>query len=122
MSMTDLPTRLREEADRLRYMDLRDVAQRMQIADRITEVADALSREQGPRCKGQPGADTKRLDTLIELVGHYQDSSDTTVRLFQDDATGDCIIKVGRDTFKPSATYYGRSFRSALDAVPQDVA
>jgi len=54
--------------------------------------------------------DAARLKGLRELCGYWQDSSDTTVKLFQDDATRTWIIKVDDDC------YYGNTFNAAIDA------
>jgi multidrug efflux pump subunit AcrA (membrane-fusion protein) len=56
----------------------------------------------------------KRLQVLIDAAGHCQDGSNTTVRLMQDDATGEYLVVVG--TRPGHNTHYsGGSFRGAID-------
>ena len=55
--------------------------------------------------------DTQRLDALRTLCGYVENGSDTTVNIYQDDATKDWIVRCGREYF------YGNCFRSALDQV-----
>jgi hypothetical protein len=45
---------------------------------------------------------------LKELAGYVRNASDTTIKMFQDDATRSYIIKVGNEE------NYGRSFEEAL--------
>ncbi len=64
--------------------------------------------------------DAQRWRKLIELCGHLQDGSQTTVQLSQDDATRTAFI-----TVSPSHTlerhYYqsGCGFEAAIDSVPE---
>ena len=48
------------------------------------------------------------LARLRELCGYYQDGSDAIVVLFQDDATRDCLVKVG------NKVAVGTSFEMAI--------
>lgn len=58
----------------------------------------------------RPLTDTERLQGLRILLGYVQEGSSTSVKLFQDDATYDFIVNVGRKH------YYGRTMLEALDA------
>jgi hypothetical protein len=53
--------------------------------------------------------DTARLQHLRELMGYVEDGSDSTVRLFQDDATKNFFVKVSK------RSWFGSSFREAID-------
>ncbi len=50
-----------------------------------------------------------RFNGLRRLMGYVENGSETTVTLFQDDATKDFIIKVGKREF------YGPSLGQAVD-------
>ena len=49
------------------------------------------------------------ISHLEELMGYVQDGSDTTVSLFQDDATMDFMLRVGKKM------YWGRSLENVID-------
>ena len=51
----------------------------------------------------------KTLESLRELMGYVQDGSDTTVSLFQDDATMDFMLRVGKKT------YWGLSLENVIE-------
>ena len=57
----------------------------------------ALNRTRGDLWKlvEKQARDAERLQTLYALAGHWQDASDQTVKLYQDDATRTAIVKVG---------------------------
>lgn len=57
----------------------------------------------------------KRMKGLRELLGYVQNGSDTTVKIFQDDATYTFHVKVG------SRLYWGDTFEQALDAAIADL-
>jgi hypothetical protein len=50
----------------------------------------------------------KTLTQLKELMGYVQNGSDTTVSLFQDDATMDYMLRVGKKT------YWGHSLENVI--------
>jgi len=52
---------------------------------------------------------TQTLNNLRELMGYVQDGSDTTVSLFQDDATMDFMLRVGKKT------YWGLSLENVIE-------
>jgi len=61
-----------------------------------------------------PIADEKAKDAecmkgLRELLGYVENGTDTTVTLFQDDATRNFMVKVG------SRSFYGSSLQAAID-------
>jgi hypothetical protein len=59
--------------------------------------------------------DAARWNAVVELAGHWQDGSDETVRLIQDDATRSCLIAVGPQL---KSRYFGTdrtSFNAAAD-------
>ena len=49
------------------------------------------------------------LESLRELMGYVQNGSDETVSLFQDDATMDFMLRVGKKT------YWGNSLENVID-------
>lgn len=49
------------------------------------------------------------LKSLRELMGYVQNGSDTTVSLFQDDATRDYILRVGKKR------YWGHSLENVIE-------
>jgi hypothetical protein len=52
--------------------------------------------------------DAAMFRALIELAGHFQDDSFTTIRLSGDDATRTWMLEVGKQTF------YGKSVRNVI--------
>ena len=50
----------------------------------------------------------KTLESLRELMGYVQNGSEETVYLFQDDATKDFMLRVGKKT------YWGRSLENVI--------
>lgn len=56
-------------------------------------------------------ADAARVDGLRKLAGYVENGTDTTVHLFQDDATKDWMVRVGKRW--PD---HGGSLREAIDA------
>jgi len=58
--------------------------------------------------------DGERWRKLVRCCGYIQDGSDTTVSLFQDDATKTCFVKVGSQSFFGSD---GGSFEEAIDFI-----
>jgi hypothetical protein len=57
-------------------------------------------------------ADAARWRALKEMSGYYQDGSQTTVKLYQDDALRSCFIEAGGKTYGTD----GSSFDSAIDS------
>ena len=49
------------------------------------------------------------LESLRKLMGYVQNGSDETVSLFQDDATKDFMLRVGKKT------YWGNSLENVID-------
>ena len=74
---------------------------------RLVEAA-ALSRASSSRDEVEK--DAARLKGLRELCGFVQNGSDTVIKIFQDDATREWVVKVGEES------YCGRSFGTAIDA------
>lgn len=56
----------------------------------------------------------EQLMTLRAAAGYVENGTDTTVKLFQDDATRNWHVKVG------NREYWGESFEQAVDAVAAD--
>jgi hypothetical protein len=56
--------------------------------------------------------DTELVDGLQRLMGYVQNGSDTTVSMFQDDATHTYHVKIGRAPLGP--TFWGSTMRDAL--------
>lgn len=50
----------------------------------------------------------KTLESLRKLMGYVQNGSEETVYLFQDDATKDFMLRVGKKT------YWGRSLENVI--------
>lgn len=53
--------------------------------------------------------DSRRFKNLRHLMGYVQDGSQDSVTLFQDDATSDYFVKVGKQSF------FGTSLNEAID-------
>lgn len=53
--------------------------------------------------------DSERLAMLRELMGYVEDGSHDIVKLYQDDATYEFFVSVGK------LKYYGKSFEQAID-------
>jgi len=58
-------------------------------------------------------ADAARWRKLVALCGYYQDATDVTVRLYQDEVERVCCIGVGSG----AAFGYAASFEAALDSI-----
>ena len=77
------------------------------VAEHAVEIAEkAVARLKDARLR----YDTELVDGLRNLCGYTQDGSATEVLIFQDDATNDWCVKVGKRSF------FGRSFHAAIDA------
>lgn len=61
--------------------------------------------------------DAARWRALKKLAGYYQDGSQQTVKLYQDDALRSCFIEAGRKTYGTD----GSSFNSCIDAAMKDL-
>lgn len=59
--------------------------------------------------------DAARLQGLRELCGYFQDGSDVTVRLYQDDACGSYHINVGKRHYFDEHSWFG-ALDAAIDA------
>jgi hypothetical protein len=57
--------------------------------------------------------DALRWQKLIRLCGYLGDSSQTLIKFWQDDATNSVHIIVG------GKSYYGSSFESVIDKIPE---
>lgn len=55
--------------------------------------------------------DTERLGSLREMCGYVEDGSSDVLKICQDDATGDWLVRVG-DAWPA----HGRTLRQAIDA------
>lgn len=63
--------------------------------------------------------DARRWRKLMGLCGYLQDSSSTTVQLYQDDATRTSFITVSpKSPYRKDYFVDGGSFNSAIDLVP----
>lgn len=62
----------------------------------------------------------KRIQGLRTLCGYVEDGTDTTIHMFQDDATKEWILKLG-DMFKPTGRWYSSSFTGVIDAAIVDI-
>lgn len=56
----------------------------------------------------------ERMAALRRMCGYVENGSDTTIKIFQDDATKEWFVKVG------SREYHGPSMISAFDAAVAD--
>jgi hypothetical protein len=67
-----------------------------------------------PAVRGELAMDQAELmrKALKEMAGYYQDGSQTTVKLYQDDALRSCFIEAGGKTYGTD----GSSFDSAIDS------
>jgi len=82
----------------------------------------ALAKSEGGKIKpvyeapqpAQGREDAERLDVLIELCGHVENGTDAVVKICQDDATREWIVRAGADAHVEC--FHGRSVRAALDA------
>ncbi len=63
--------------------------------------------------------DGMRYRALIAAAGYFQDSSDETVTLSQDDATRTCHVTVGR--LQDSKDFYAGSFNGAVDLLKKSL-
>lgn len=77
------------------------------LPEHVPEQASAAHRREDQQ-------DAARLKGLRELCGYVENGSDTVVRIFQDDATRDWVVKVGNLT-----SYYGHNMWKAIDAAIQ---
>lgn len=62
--------------------------------------------------------DADAMRKLRQLMGYVENSSETTVKLFQDDATKTYVVKVGVESkfSKAPRSYYGTSLNAAIQA------
>ncbi len=58
--------------------------------------------------------EAKKWKDLKELAGHWQDGSSTVVKLFDDDATRSCFIKVGDKTYGTDGSSYDSALAEAV--------
>lgn len=56
-----------------------------------------------------------RMQGLRKLCGYVENGSDTVVKIFQDDATRDWVVKVG------PKSYYAVDLGTALDKAIEDI-
>lgn len=64
--------------------------------------------------------DAQRWRKLIELCGHLQDGSQTTVQLYQDDATRTAFVTVSpKSSHRKDYFIDGCGFDAAIDSVPE---
>lgn len=61
-----------------------------------------------PECPGLNSYHARAFKTIEALAGHWQNGTDVTVRIYQDDATQEWVVSAGKKSF------YGRSLMSAL--------
>lgn len=62
--------------------------------------------------------DAERLEALIALCGYVEDGSDSVVRIFQDDATREWVVRIGGPM--DGAIFHGPSPRAAIDAAMEE--
>lgn len=62
--------------------------------------------------------DSELLDFLAKACGYVANATETTVRIFQDDATRDWLVKVGEGPRAPRG--YGNSLRQAIENLMTD--
>jgi len=60
--------------------------------------------------------DAERWRKLMRLCGHLANSSETTVKLYQDDATHTRFIQVGKEHH---FAYVHCSFEDTIDSIPE---
>ena len=60
--------------------------------------------------------DAERLAVLRKLLGYVENGSNTMLKIFQDDATKEYIIKLGDDS-----RYFARSFEAVIDLAAEDL-
>lgn len=70
------------------------------------------------RVMDQLEQDAMNWRNLLEVAGHWQDGSDEIVTLYQDDATRECLVKVGYESKfgRVPRHYPGATFAGALAA------
>lgn len=56
----------------------------------------------------------RRMQGLRELCGYVEDGSDTSVTVFQDDATREWLLRVG-DSYRTIKRYHGSGFGEVID-------
>lgn len=80
--------------------------QERQLRGRIAELEEQIA-------KLKP--DAERLKEIRRMCGYVEDGSDTTVSIFQDDATREWSVRLG-PAMKPTGYYHANSFTGAIDA------
>ena len=75
---------------------------------------DALADDHDERAAKMHDPQTPFLERLRDLCGYVQNATDTVVTIFQDDATHDFIVKVGKKS------YHGASINVAFEAAFAD--
>lgn len=58
--------------------------------------------------------DAERLHKIRKLMGYVENGTETTVKLFQDDATKDFFVQVGS---KVGSYAYGKTFSEVIDNI-----
>jgi hypothetical protein len=84
----------------------------MDQAELMRKASDALQSYRLASSETKDAADAARWRALKEMAGYYQDGSQTTVKLYQDDALRSCFIEAGGKTYGTD----GSSFDSAIDS------
>lgn len=73
------------------------------------------------RTLAQVKEQAENFRALRSLMGYYQNGTDTTVAMFQDDATRSYHVRVGNSsTAKGATTYYGETLSDAIAAAKAD--
>lgn len=63
-------------------------------------------------------SDAPFVNRLRILCGYIENATDTVVRVFQDDATREWVVRIGNDA--ANKWYHGRSLEQAFEAAFQD--
>lgn len=89
-----------------------------QIADAVEEALSHASITIRPATNDSK--DAARWRGLKALAGYYQNSSQTAVKLDQDDATRSCFIKVGEKYYGTDGSSFDAAIDAALAYVPRE--
>lgn len=64
--------------------------------------------------------DTPFHERLRILCGYVENGTDTVVKVFQDDATGEWCVRIGSETAGRGRLYIGKDFLGAFETAFQD--
>ena len=91
------------------------VAAAMNDAVKWREHQARVNAEQPKQSNSLLTNDARRWRKLIDMLGHTQDGSETSIRITLDDATRDYVIT----DLSTKKWWFGRSLAAAIDSVPE---